>query len=170
MKICADKPCSNCPWLKSSSTGGADIPNFDIALMRRLKNTVPPRGSDQDGFYNIMACHKSNVNEEFACAGYIARHGIQNINVRLMAATAGLNLAKVIDNCEHLDLYENFYEMLDDFETILESTDKPTQTDSPHLPFGQSLPCGITSSGKTRLSENGHPITLAMGIAIDDQQ
>ncbi len=116
MKQCADKPCPNCPWLKSSLVGGGSIPNFSIEQMRNLQNTVPERGSEDDGFRNIMACHKSTVNNQYACAGYIAVHGLQNINVRLMGARGHADLGKVFDNCEGLDLYSNFHDMLDDYE------------------------------------------------------
>jgi hypothetical protein len=116
MKKCADKPCPTCPWLKSSKVGGDDIRDFSIQQMRDLSITVPERGSDSDGFFNIMACHHSKEGEEYACAGYMAVHGLQNINVRIMALTGDVDLPKVLGNCEGLDLYDNFYTMLDDYE------------------------------------------------------
>jgi hypothetical protein len=86
--------------------------------MRALASTVPPRGSHQDGFRQIMACHHSKGGKEFACAGYIARHGESNFNVRLMAFQ-GADLNKVVRNCAGIDLYDNFHEMLDTFEEAL---------------------------------------------------
>ncbi|MCG7550889.1 DUF6283 family protein [Pseudoalteromonas sp. Of7M-16] len=120
MKKCADKPCKNCPWKKASKAGGADIPNFDMDLMRNLKNTVPARGSEQDGFFNIFACHDSPVGGEYACAGYIARHGLQNINVRLMATVGGVNISKALDCADTHDLYPDFWTMLDEYEAANE--------------------------------------------------
>ncbi|MGE8063755.1 DUF6283 family protein [Pseudomonas sp. NPDC089569] len=115
---CAEKPCPTCPWRRSSTVGGADIPGFSIEDMRRPANTVPPRGTAQDGFLTIMACHHSKPGQEYACAGYIAQHGQSNINVRFMAR-AGTDLNKVLANCAGIDLYDNFYEMLDTFEAAL---------------------------------------------------
>lgn len=114
MKKCADKPCPNCPWYVGSSP--QDIPRFSIEKMRKLANTAPPRDSTQDGFRPIMACHKSKEGVEFACAGYIAVHGIQNINVRLLGMNDGVDIGKVLDNCEELDLHGSFHEMLDEYE------------------------------------------------------
>ncbi|MDF9779038.1 hypothetical protein OKW11_006084 [Pseudomonas baetica] len=86
--------------------------------MRGLANTVPPRGTTQDGFRTIMACHHSKPGREYACAGYIAQHGQSNFNVRLMAF-AGADLNKVVANCAGIDLYDNFHEMLDAYEAAL---------------------------------------------------
>lgn len=116
MKMCADKPCPTCPWRKSSAVGGGDIQGFEIEKMRNLTNTVPPKGSNQDGFYTVMACHHSEPGKEYACAGYLARHGEQNIEVRLLNAMGEINLQKVMDNCEGIELYDTFHEMLEDYE------------------------------------------------------
>lgn len=117
MNLCGDKPCPTCPWRKSSTVGGADISGFDLQKMRNLKSTVPPEGADQDGFYSVMACHHSKEGKDYACAGYIAQHGLQNINVRLLAANNSIDLIKVTENCKDMDLYNNFYEMLADYES-----------------------------------------------------
>lgn len=118
MKVCALKPCLTCPWRKTSTVGGADIVGFDLEMMRGLSKTVPSRGSDRDGFFQIMACHHSKEGEEFACAGYIARHGEQNLNVRLMAATKQIDLPSLVEACSSIDLYDNFFEMLDEYESL----------------------------------------------------
>jgi len=115
-KKCAEKPCKNCPWKKSSLVGGANIPRFDIDLMRGLSSTVPPRDSNQDGMYKIFACHDSKVGNEFACAGYVAVQGYQNINVRLMAMMGHVDIIAVEDACSDYEMYSNFHEMLDDYE------------------------------------------------------
>jgi hypothetical protein len=117
MKKCADKPCPTCPWRKESKAGGGDIRGFSIQQMRDLSSTVPDRESDSDGFFSIMACHHSEEGEEYACAGYIAVQGLENINVRLLAAQGRIDLSKVLSNCEGLELYDSFYTMLDDYES-----------------------------------------------------
>lgn len=117
MKMCDTKPCASCPWIKANPTTGEDIPNFDIELMRNLKNTVPPRGTGEGGFYRIMACHKSLEGKPFACAGYMATVGLKyNTNARLLALDHGINTRELIENCDGLDLYDDFHEMLDDYE------------------------------------------------------
>lgn len=116
MKLCAEKPCKQCPWVRDSDVGGASIPNFDIELMRNLANTCPPKGTDEDGFRNVMACHDSKDGKEYVCAGYVSVHGLRNINFRLMVSMNNINVGKVLDNCEEFDLYDNFHEMLEDYE------------------------------------------------------
>lgn len=119
MNLCGDKPCPTCPWRKESTVGGADITGFSIVKMRRLLDTVPLSGSSHDGFYKVMACHHSKEGLEYACAGYIAQHGFQNINVRLLAAQGRIDINKIVDNCSELNLYPNFHEMLAAYERAL---------------------------------------------------
>lgn len=117
MKMCDTKPCASCPWLKTNQTTGEDIPNFDIKLMRNLRNTVPPEGSQEGGFYKIMACHKSAESQPFACAGYMATVGIRyNNSARLLALKHKINISELTHNCKDLDLYQDFHEMLDAYE------------------------------------------------------
>lgn len=108
----ANQPCITCPWRKSSTVGGADIPGFDLELMRGLSNTVG-RG---DAFRNIMACHYSPCGEESACVGYVAKEGYSNINVRLLASMGRIPLRDIVDACEGLELWESFGEMLAAYE------------------------------------------------------
>lgn len=114
-KITAIKPCKNCPWKKSSRVGGADIVGFSLEKMKGLKDTVPPRGSEQDGFYKVMACHCSQEYEEFACAGYMAAHADENINARILVAQHDIDLNAIKKECAKEDMYTNFFEMLDDY-------------------------------------------------------
>jgi hypothetical protein len=123
MKLCDTKPCANCPWLKSTPAGGSSIPNFGIELMRNLKNTVPPRDMDDTGFYKVMACHKSTEGKQFACAGYMAKAGLDfNINARLVARDAELDATALFDATDKLDMYTDFYDMLDDYEAAQEGS------------------------------------------------
>lgn len=118
MKEFAPKPCKNCPWKRSSRAGGFDIPNFSLELMKGLAKTTYPRDAheyDRDGFRSIFACHDSKPGKECACAGYVARDGIHNINVRLLAVKSNANLMEITERANEDDLYDNFYEMLDDY-------------------------------------------------------
>ena len=107
-----DTPCATCPWRKSSTVGGADIPNFNIELMRGLSNTVGPG----DAFRPIMACHGSACGAERPCTGYVAVEGYRNLALRIMAIDGKLDIAGIMDACEPLDLWPSFDEMLTAYE------------------------------------------------------
>jgi hypothetical protein len=105
-------PCPTCPWRVSSTVGGADIPRFDIELMRRLRNTV----GEGDAFRRVMACHYSPCGDETACVGYVAQEGWRNLTVRMLAAEGKLDIGAIIDACESLDLWPDFATMLAAYE------------------------------------------------------
>ncbi len=88
--------------------GGADIPNFDLALMERLSNTV----GEGDAFRPIMACHHSKPDDEFPCAGYLAVEGESNINVRLLASRGEIDMRAVRSATASMDLWPDFHTML----------------------------------------------------------
>nr|CAH7226211.1 hypothetical protein VCHA53O474_240088 [Vibrio chagasii] len=115
-KYFAPKPCKACPWKRSSKVGGADIPNFDMDMMRNLAGTAPERGKSDDDFRKIFACHDSKEGGECACAGYVARDGQHNISLRLLASKTNTPIQPIIERAEQEDLYNNFHEMFDDYE------------------------------------------------------
>ncbi|WP_318515693.1 DUF6283 family protein [Photobacterium leiognathi] len=120
-------PCKQCPWKKSSKVGGSDIPNFDIELMRNLVNTCPPANVDisqRDDFRKLFACHESPEGKEKVCAGYVARDGQFNLNLRLLAAMSKTNVLAIVENAEKHELYDNFHDMLTDYENHLTTTIK----------------------------------------------
>lgn len=108
-------PCATCPWRKSSTVGGADIPGFNIDMMRKLSNTV----GEGDAFRPIMACHYSPVGQEQACVGYIAVEGMSNISVRLFACRGEIPLRKIEDDCAGIEMWESFDAMLAAYERAL---------------------------------------------------
>jgi hypothetical protein len=109
-------PCATCPWRRSSTLGGYDIPGFGLDLMRGLSCTVSPRGRREDAFRVIMACHGSPEGGEDFCRGYLAREGWSNLSVRMHVFRGDLNLDAVDRACAGIDLWDNFYEMLDAYE------------------------------------------------------
>ncbi len=111
-KLSKKKPCKACPWLRSSKAGGSDIPGFSIELMRGLKGTC----GDDDDFRNIMACHDSREEKPYGCVGYLAVEGHKNLNVRLLAIKGSIPLNEIMESTKDLDLYDNFSEMLADYE------------------------------------------------------
>lgn len=104
-------PCVTCPWRKSSTVGGFDIPSFDIDLMRGLSNTVG-RGDD---FRPLMACHYSACGAETVCVGYVAQEGYSNLAVRI-AAMEGRIDPEAFGAGERHDLWPDFHTMLDAYE------------------------------------------------------
>ena len=42
--------------------------------------------------------------------------GPDNINARLLVAQNKVDVKTLFDNCDKMDLYQDFYEMLDDYE------------------------------------------------------
>ncbi len=105
-------PCSTCPWRRSSTVGGFDIPGFDIDLMRRLRSTVGP----DDGFRTIMACHGSVCGADTPCVGYLAQEGWSNLAVRVAVIEGRIDLAAIDEACAGLDLWPSFDEMLAAYE------------------------------------------------------
>lgn len=105
-------PCRTCPWRKSSTVGGSDIPQFSLDKMRNLTCTV----GEGDAFRSIMACHHSADGEETPCVGYLAREGYSNLSVRIMAMQGRVDLHAIVDACDDLDLWPNFADMLAAYE------------------------------------------------------
>ncbi len=88
-------PCDSCPWRTDQDS--SSIPGFKEDLARGLLKTVGP----EDGFRKIMACHKSPQEKPFACRGYLAMEGYNNISVRLLVATGNSPAPQaVLDACE----------------------------------------------------------------------
>lgn len=71
-------PCKSCPWRVDAHVD--DIPGFDLELAEALVNTTTG-----DLGAPMMACHQSE-DVKFVCAGWLARHGVDSITVRLALA------------------------------------------------------------------------------------
>ncbi len=99
--------------------GGADIPGFNLCKMQGLRSTVG-RG---DAFRTIMACHYSGEpGTETPCVGYVAQAGWSNLSIRMMAIKerGDIDWREVWDECEKLDLWETFEDMLAAYEEAQE--------------------------------------------------
>ena len=101
-------PCSTCPWRKSSTVGGADIPGFNIEMMRNLACTV----GEGDEFRKVMACHGSKMMGEEPCIGYLAVEGYHNLNARLLMPDWHAIDAATAD----IEMWPSFAEMLAAYE------------------------------------------------------
>lgn len=111
-------PCPTCPWRRSSTVGGADIPRFDLDLMRGLVSTV----GEGDALRPIMACHYSPCGAEYPCVGYVHVEGMTNLAVRIAAAQGRVDFPAVREACEGLDLWPDFRSMLAAYEAADEET------------------------------------------------
>lgn len=105
-------PCVTCPWRKSSTVGGTDIPGFSLCKMQGLTNTV----GHGDAFRVIMACHYSEEGEEEPCIGYVAQEGWSNLSIRMMVIRGDLDMAAIMDACADLELWSDFDTMLEAYE------------------------------------------------------
>lgn len=114
-----DVPCPTCPWRRSSTVGGADIPGFDLDKMRGLASTV----GEGDDFRVIFACHYSTCGADAPCIGYVAVEGYSNLTVRVMAIRGALDLQAIWKACEPLDLWPSFHEMLTAYEEAADDVD-----------------------------------------------
>jgi hypothetical protein len=102
-------PCVTCPWRKSSTVGGFDIPGFDIAKMEGLANTVGPT----DDFRPIMACHYSTfAKTDYPCVGYLAVEGWSNLAVRINTFLGRIDMTAIWEACYWIDLWPDFGSML----------------------------------------------------------
>lgn len=97
MKLSGVTTCANCPWLRSSPPGEFKVERY-ISL----------KGSVQQGFGKMFACHKSQEGEEFACVGALLRGGMANFYARTFVAQGQIDLSKLRATGP---LYECFSEM-----------------------------------------------------------
>lgn len=105
-------PCASCPWRLDATA--ADIPNFDLELAENLAATCPDeRGMGPDFHAGIFACHQSKIDEEFACAGWLAMVGHASPRVR-MAVGQGLIDAEALEpGKDWPKLHDNYGEVLE---------------------------------------------------------
>ena len=105
-------PCKTCPWRVDADVTA--IPNFNSQKAVGLLRTAS-MGSG-DAFRPIMACHHSKENADFACNGYLAREGWNNLNVRILLAKGRmLNPSAVLHACETQGV-----QLEPDYPTVLE--------------------------------------------------
>tara|TARA_Y100001936_G_C16061249_1_gene664261 strand:- start:1266 stop:1670 length:405 start_codon:yes stop_codon:yes gene_type:complete len=119
---CSTRPCKNCPWRKTTAPGGDAIPNFDQSLMRSLANCFPPKGSKQDGFHQVFACHHTKDDQvPRMCTGYLLNQlsqNIPNIHVRLIILQNKFDIDAITQASEGIELYDSFWSMLDEYEMV----------------------------------------------------
>lgn len=94
-------PCKTCPWRVDTDVWA--IPGYAPDKAARLVRTASL--GEGDAFQPIMACHNSTDSKMYACKGYLAQEGWNNLNVRLLLARGNIdNPAAVLEACEHAGL------------------------------------------------------------------
>ena len=93
--------CKSCPW-RVGCVPDRDIPRYRRELHEGLRGTIRTGLDSITSNVRIMACHYSEVGNEFACAGWLANQlgDGNNIGVR-MAVSAGHLPVPILDGEQH---------------------------------------------------------------------
>lgn len=99
------RPCDECPWRKDCEPG-----RFEPERWAALAESVPDlrTGFGPEFGAILFACHKTPEGEERACAGWLAREGVNHPTVRLAVAMGSIAP-------EALDIREGWPELHEDF-------------------------------------------------------
>lgn len=121
MTPCSLLPCATCPFRVDQDA--SVIPNYRHDKACNLINTV----GEDDAFRPIMACHGSTEESPRACNGYLARHGWENINVRVLLAQGKINSPQaVLEACADRGI-----ELEPDYPTVLAKLERSLPLASP---------------------------------------
>lgn len=97
-------PCTSCPW--RTDADAQHIPGLHAALAEGL------RGTCEDQYGPLMACHQSREGAEHACAGWLAVYGHRSIRVRASVITGQTPLAALTPQPGWPELHPDFDAML----------------------------------------------------------
>lgn len=92
------RPCAQCPWREDLPTG-----------------VVPPEAfrhsaaTAYDMAGTTFGCHMSGTGSPMTCAGFLLRHGVHNMQVRLTMIHTGLAQDEVTDG--GFPVYQSYREM-----------------------------------------------------------
>lgn len=92
------KPCRECPWRKDSPTGVFPADAF--------RTSAP---SAYDGAMSTFGCHMNKTSAPATCAGFLLRHGENNIGVRFALMRERIELSDIEDG--GFPVYESYREM-----------------------------------------------------------
>lgn len=107
-------PCPTCPWRVGKDA--RSIPRYDQEQAENLLNTV----GEENDFRPIMACHCSPEDSPWACKGYLAREGWNNLNVRRGVIAGIIDIPEeVLKACEQEGI-----ELETDYQTVLKKLTK----------------------------------------------
>lgn len=105
------RPCRACPWVVENAAG--DIPGYDHDKAERLASTSPDADGHGPEFgAPLFACHESNPDQEFVCAGWLATQGIAHPNIRLAVTTGRLDPNRLEPRSGWPALHQTFTDMI----------------------------------------------------------
>lgn len=120
------QPCASCPW--RTTARAEDIPNFSMDLAERLAATCPDsRGMGPNYGAKVFACHQSKVDDEFACAGWLAKVGNRHPEVRLAVTRGTLDPAALTPGQGWPALHDSYVDVLEKLRATM-STSKAQST------------------------------------------
>jgi hypothetical protein len=99
-----DKQCDECPWRRDVPPGAFPLHRFEAL-----------RGSVEQGFGTLFACHKSKEENKKACVGYVLNQvnsvrGPENFNLRKLLSDGRIDP----DRMTLVGLqYDNYDEMVE---------------------------------------------------------
>jgi len=91
-------PCEECPWKVESPIGA-----FPAEAYRASAPT------SYDAAMSTFACHMAGADAPATCAGFLSRHGQNNLGVRLSLSQDRIDLSRVSDGGH--ELYDSYREM-----------------------------------------------------------
>jgi len=89
------QPCPECPWRKDAPVG-----RFPAQAYRVSAPTA------YDAAMRTFGCHMSGAKKPATCAGFLLRHGLHNLGVRLQLHGERIDLNKINDG--GVALYANY--------------------------------------------------------------
>lgn len=92
------KPCRECPWRM-------DVP-VGVFPADAFRESAP---TSYDGAIKTFACHMNKVTATATCAGFLLRHGENNVGVRLALSGERIDLDDVDDG--GVPVYPSYREM-----------------------------------------------------------
>ncbi|WP_408580788.1 DUF6283 family protein [Burkholderia cepacia] len=106
------QPCASCPW--RTSARAEDIPNFSMDLAEQLAATCPDsRGMGPNYGARVFACHQSKIDDEFACAGWLAKVGHRHPEIRLAVTRGQLEPSALAPGNGWPALHDNYADVLE---------------------------------------------------------
>ena len=92
------RPCEQCPWREDVPTGVFPPAAF-----------ITSAPTAYDGAISTFGCHMNPVENPATCAGFLLRHGVNNLGVRLAIISDRLDLDRI--SAAKLPIYESYREM-----------------------------------------------------------
>jgi len=92
------QPCEQCPWRQDVPTHRFPAEAFRVSA---------PTAYDMSE--STFGCHMSPADAPATCAGFLLRHGVNNLGVRMAQISGRLDVSRVKDN--GVELYRSYREM-----------------------------------------------------------